>query len=388
MPPYSRSEIISGSFVLLALAVFTLYAFNVIPINFSFGEPDPARFVARFDDAATLAPGDKVIFAGKDVGRVLSIDIDQAANDQTPGLLQQLIAVRFTITDPTLRLDADKATVAIGKDGLLGRNFIDLNPGPISDRMTPILELAGGGEEITLPAESGRHFGAVISKLGPTLGKLTAILTRIEDGILTDTNLQQIERTLANVEQATGEARAFLDAESDNGARALLVQPARDLLLRADTTLADVHKRLTERTLVEAERLMIDARETSTRTREAIDQIDRNLAEQWPTIEQSLTRLNTALETLDAQTKQVGEDASAVLELSQTMLAENRPEIAEAVRRLRRSTEQAELALRKVRANPARLIFGQVEPLYDADESDDAWLIRSGRSQPYEQRDE
>ena len=70
------------------------------------------------------------------------------------------------------------------------------------------------------------------------------------------------------------------------------------------------------------------------------------------------------------------------------LISDNRAEVAEATRRLRRTMWQAEMALRKIRANPAYLLFGDAEPDLEAGPVDHSALWRSGRARPYEQRDE
>ena len=55
---------------------------------------------------------------------------------------------------------------------------------------------------------------------------------------------------------------------------------------------------------------------------------------------------------------------------------------------MRRSMWEMEMAMRKIRANPAYLLFGDSEPLYDMPPSDSSDLMRSGRVRPYKQRDE
>lgn len=385
MPPYSKSEIISGLFVIIAIAIFTLFAFNIIPLSINFGKDPATQFIARFDETETLSEGDKVIFAGKHVGRVTAVEIDRLETET--GHLRQVIAVSFEIDDPTLRLNPDEATVSIGKEGILGRNYVDVQPGHVAPDARPIMEFAGD-QPIELPTTGIESFGAVFAGVTPVLERLSNLLDRVDNEVLSDQNVEQVSLTLANFEQATAEIREWLNTESPDGAHVQLVTPARELLLRADKSLDDIHKRLTESTLIEAEAFITDARKTSAETREAIASIDQRMAKTWPNVDKAVVQLNETLATLEKQSAEVGENASTLLQLSEGMLVENRPEITEAVRRLRRSMEQAELTLRKVRANPATLIFGDNEDLYEADESDDAWLIRSGRAQPYEQRDE
>ncbi|HYC78392.1 MAG TPA: hypothetical protein VEI02_12265, partial [Planctomycetota bacterium] len=70
------------------------------------------------------------------------------------------------------------------------------------------------------------------------------------------------------------------------------------------------------------------------------------------------------------------------------MTAENRANFAEMVRTFRNTAWELELAMRKIRANPAVLLFGDDEQDLSAEPRDASGLRRSGRARPYGQRDE
>jgi hypothetical protein len=70
------------------------------------------------------------------------------------------------------------------------------------------------------------------------------------------------------------------------------------------------------------------------------------------------------------------------------MIAENRPDLSESLQALRRTMWELEMGIRKVRANPALLIWGDDEKLLGTWPADESGLRRSGRAAPYEQRDE
>ncbi|MEM6392861.1 MAG: MlaD family protein [Planctomycetota bacterium] len=389
MPPYSRSEIISGLFVVLAVAVFALFAFNIIQVDLPFTRDKAIPFTADLDYAATLAPGDKVIFAGKEVGTVTDIRIKAVPDPDNPGRQMQVIAADFQITDPTLRLDPETATVSVGQIGLLSRHHIELDPGTSAADAPPILESADpSAPPIVLEATMGSSIDAVIAQAGPAFQRIANVLTKIDDGILSERNLDEVDQTLKNLEDATALATAYLEQANPDGVSAQVLQPAKQLLTRANTAIDELQERLAEVTLTEAETLLTEATTTVKQIREFAQRIDTEVQERTPEFRRALSRLSTAAENIDNQIKSVGTDASEVLRLSQTVLAENRPELAESIRRLRRSMTEAELLLRKVRANPARLIFGDDEKLFDVDQTDAGWLIRTGRAQPFEQRDE
>ncbi|MEM6552456.1 MAG: MlaD family protein [Planctomycetota bacterium] len=389
MPPYSRSEIISGLFVVLAVTIFAMFAFNIIQIDLPFTRDKAIPFTADLAYAATLAPGDKVIFAGKDVGTVTDIQIKSIPDPDNPGRQKQVIAADFEITDPTLRLDPQLASVSVGQVGLLSRHHIELDPGTSAPDAPPILDSADpNGPPIVLEAKMGSSIDAVIAQAAPAFERISNVLTKIDEGILSQRNLDEVDKTLNNLEEATALATAYLEQTNPEGVSAQVLQPARQLLTRANTAIDELQKRLAEVTLTEAETLLKEATTTVKQIREFSERIDKEIQDRTPELRRTLSRLASAAESIDDQIKVLGTDASEVLRLSQNMLAENRPELAESIRRLRRSMTEAELLIRKVRANPSRLIFGDDEKLFDVDQTDAGWLIRTGRAQPYEQRDE
>ena len=98
--------------------------------------------------------------------------------------------------------------------------------------------------------------------------------------------------------------------------------------------------------------------------------------------------LRSTSRTLEDRIKVVSADTHRLLELTHDVVDENRPEIAESMRRLRRTMWEAEMAMRKIRANPAYLIFGDDEQILNQNPYDTSWIRRSGRAEPFEQRDE
>ena len=81
-------------------------------------------------------------------------------------------------------------------------------------------------------------------------------------------------------------------------------------------------------------------------------------------------------------------DTRTLLRNVSGVVTDNRAGLAEIVRRLHHTVWHAELALRKIRANPAVLLFGDEESDYEAAPLDETGIRRSGRVKPYGQRDE
>ena len=101
--------------------------------------------------------------------------------------------------------------------------------------------------------------------------------------------------------------------------------------------------------------------------------------------------LNNLVQTTDEfqdRLDAVQSDLQDLLQTATGMLTENRANIADIVRRLRRVMWEAEMTLRKIRANPALLFLGDDEKMLEATMVDESGLRRTGRARPYEQRDE
>ena len=81
-------------------------------------------------------------------------------------------------------------------------------------------------------------------------------------------------------------------------------------------------------------------------------------------------------------------DLQAVIKNADGLLSDNRADVAESIRRLRRGMWQAEMALRKIRTNPSVLLFGDEETDYEAREIDETQGRYGGRAPPFGGRDE
>ncbi|MEM6751026.1 MAG: MlaD family protein [Planctomycetota bacterium] len=359
MNAYTKHELVTGTFVVIAAAIFTLFAFNILDLDLRLGsDVEPARFTAEFTDVGSLTVGDKVVFGGTEVGKVTAIQIklvelgeDQAAalnlrGSQPParaGQRAQVIEVGFEVDDPSLRLDPATASVFISRTGLLGRDTLALDPGRLTEDAQPIVELlAGDPMAYSISGQERLGFDGLLARAGPILSAAQSTLDNFNDRVLTDDNTDSIRAILTQVKSATARAEEFLTA----------------------------------------------AEETSVALRELTGDVQTRIDQGWPRTREAIESIAELAANLEAQVQRISDEAVEVLDVAEAMVNENRPELAEATRRLRRTLFEAELLARKVRSNPSILVFGDDDPLLDAELSDEAWLLRSGRAQPYLQRDE
>ncbi len=281
MADYRRSEIVSGLFIVLAVAVFGLFAFNVGGFELPrIMRGESLVCYANFTNVSSLEKGAKVSVGGRLVGKVTKLSIAEeeltqseyermvevSGTDAFPGLeagmKRQVVEVEFELTDETLKLDAETARVSLVQDGLLGTHYLTLDPGYWRDA-------------------------------GPETIFMSDLMT-------------QDDRVEIKVRGSGG-----LDE---------LIAAARPIVKKIDA---------------------------------------------------AITKLN----------EEILRDLSGIL-------SENRADVAEIVRRLRRTMWQAEMAARKIRANPSVVIWGDDEPDLEAIEIDESGIRRTGRARPYRQRDE
>ncbi len=80
--------------------------------------------------------------------------------------------------------------------------------------------------------------------------------------------------------------------------------------------------------------------------------------------------------------------ADDLLTSGNELITDGRKDFLETLSSLRRSMWEAEVAMRKIRANPGVVLWGDDEKLLSAWPTDPSSLRRAGRAPPYQQRDE
>lgn len=336
MNEYRRNEVVTGAFVTLAIVLFGFLAFRVVGLDaLGLGGTKEVVYVTHIRDAAGLEIGAPVMVAGIKMGAVDSIELIQEPSDDQ---WVTRARIEFTINQQKLIVDPQTATAKISYTGLLGSFFLAIEPGDVA-------RLAEGSPPSTPP---GNHPIAIRGMDSPTIASV-----------------------LAEVAPAVADAKQLI-----NNLDTLIIE--NDPLIRA---------------------ALVDLTETSANVRVTLDElsvrVDEVLGTIDTTIEENRDHITTLLEDLAETSRiarekiqQVGDDAERLLTLGNDMLEDNGPEVSETLRRLRRTMFEAEIAVRKIRANPAVLLFGDQEKLYDPTDYDRTWLRDTGRAGPYEQRDE
>jgi ABC-type transporter Mla subunit MlaD len=422
MAEYRRAEITSGAFIVLSVLVFALFSFRVGGLNFDFlFGGGGVEFHAFFDDVKTLDEQAKVAVGGTQVGVVTKVapeartldeadvrrlsdsGLDVKALGIAPGRMRQSVRVTFKITQGSLRL-AEDASVKIEQEGFIGPFFLALNAGTWDAAAPPKTVDEAGPRATPLRAEAGAGLlDDFRTKFAPTLREIDGILSKVNQDLLGGSP-EDLRRLVPLFAENLDEARSLLrrlddlvDPARDDSVHATLLQPAKGLITKLDGAALKLDD-LLKTALPEAEKLLKTANAAAADGERAIAALRRMAEEGDPKIQailgdvQELTRTLASKKEAFAELLERGKAIAAELEKGSStmtaMLKDNRANIAESLRTARNAMWELEVAMKKLRANPAVLIWGDGEEVLEAEPRDETGLRRSGRARPYEQRDE
>lgn len=373
MAEYRRHEIVTGLFILVAVAAFSLFAFKVGRYDFFDALQGPRlRCVTYLDDVKTLTSGAKVTAAGRVVGSVSELRLVERAIEESevshlatlggrpdlrPGLVRQIVEVSFELTDPALLLDPKSARVTLLQDGFLGQHFLDLEPGfwEKGAAPKPLFE-AGHADGFVVAARAGTDVEKLLSAVYVSVTDVHEILEKVNHDVLSPANSKALSKLIDDLGAMTGEARSFLEKERPDGLHRSIVEPLQATIRGADRLVADLRTSLVDGAIPKAEKLLESSQ--------------------------------TSLDALSGDARGLVGDARGLLGHVDELVTENSADVAESMRRLRRSLWEAEMALRKVRSDPSVVLFGDDEQDLEAVETDESGTRKGGRARPYGQRDE
>lgn len=377
MSQYRKSEIVSGLFITLAAVVFALFAFKVGRFDLlGLFRAEAVRCRAYFLDVKTLQVGSKVTVGGRNVGEVTDLrlvegpwPIDQSPAGRTPagetGRTNRLVnEVTFELTYRELRLEPRTALVTIAQDSLLSPHFLRLDPGrwPAEQPPRHIFE-AELPDGTVIASGEGASIDDLVAIAQPAVQDFAAILQTLNREVLTPENMKTIGRLLVRLDDTVGQGQEIL-AKLDRG------------LLAPDNVEA------LDRMVHNLDAALADGRAAAARLDRILD------AERDPRLDHILTDAAAATRELRENLDAVSGDLRRLLGTADRVLGDTETELAEAARRLQRALWQGEMALRKIRANPAVLLFGDDETDLEARDLDMTEIRLQGRARPYEQRDE
>ncbi len=369
MSSYRRSEILSGLFVALAAVVFGLFAFKVGRFDLMGLLKDEAITCrAYFATVKTLQIGSKVRVGGREVGEVTDLVLVEGPpppSSQDAGGLKRLVnEVTFALSYPQLRLDPETARVRLAQESLLAPHFLELDPGRWPARQPPraIFE-AGLPEVVVIASEAGVGIEELMALVRPAIVELGTLIRTVNQQLLTSENIDTVQRALGELDGVMAEGRQIATTLNRG-------------LLSPDNVAA------LERTIHNLDGAVADGRSVAARLDKLLD------AEQDPRLDNLITEVRAATGELRENLNTVSADLRRLLDNTDRVVGQAETELAETSRLLRRTLWQGEMTLRKIRANPALLFFGDDETDLEARDLDLTEIRLRGRARPYEQRDE
>ena len=363
-----RSEVVSGLFVTLAAIVFALFAFKVGRFDLlRWLKPEAVSCRTYFANVRTLQVGSKVRVGGREVGEVTGLElVEGPMPEEGPrGALRRLInQVTFELSYPELRLDPATARIVIAQDSLLAPHYLELDPGrwPAEQTPPPVFD-AGLPAPIVITSQEATGIEELMASAGPAVDELGAMLRTLNREVLTPQNVAAVSRAIGELDGALSEGRQMATTLNRG-------------LLAADNVAA------LERTIHNLDRAVADGRTVAQRLETLFD------PEKDPRLDRLLTEASAATVELRTSLGEVSRDLRQLLSRADRAIGATETELAEASRRLQRALWQGEMALRKIRANPAVLLFGDDETDLEARDVDLTEIRLRGRARPYEQRDE
>ena len=388
MTDYRKSEILTGVFVCLAIVVFCLFAFRVGKFDLlGFLKGDVVVCHAYFTDVKTLEPGSVVKVGGQPVGKITAVrmverpltraQVDlirsfsewKASSSLKEGMIRQLIEVEFELSDPELKINTSTAVVSLAAASLLSPHNLALDPGewsadaPPNWPPKPILGADGLPKPVLIATQEQTGFDELVAMAKPVVKNIDAVLVRV-NGMLDDTaDAGGVATVITRLDELMTESRNLVGEISE---RVVTDENAKNL----EQVLRHLEEATRAGAQLTTEAAVLFDRERDPRLHDLLDSLAVNARE-----------LRGRLDALQSNLETVLEGAGGVIN-------DNRADIAESIRRLRRAVWQAEMAFRKIRANPAVLLFGDDETDYQAREVDESEARSSGRAPPFGARDE
>lgn len=369
MSSYRRSEIVSGLFVILAAVVFGLFAFKVGRFDLmGLLKDDAITCRSFFANVKTLQVGSKVRVGGREVGEVTGLVLVEGPTPLTEmdpeGLKRLVNEVTFELTYPQIRLDTDSAVVRLAQESLLAPHFLELDPGrwPANQPPATMFE-AELPEIVVITSEAGVGIEEMMALARPAIEELGTLIRTVNQELLNRGNLDTINRAIGELDGLMAEGHQIATTLNRG-------------LLAPDNVAA------LERTIHNIDGAAADGRSVAARLDALLD------AEQDPRLDHLLTEAGSATSELRENLAAVSADLRQLLKHTDRVVGQAETELAEASRRLRRTLWQGEMALRKIRANPSLVFFGDDETDLEARDLDLTEIRLRGRARPYEQRDE
>lgn len=438
MAQYRRSEIVSGAFIVLSVVAFGLFAFGLGGKSFlNLFAGEKREFIALMSDIQTLQVEAKVAIGGRRVGRVTKIEIatpetigafhagfekwwglgwDAYAKayegDQGRPLFPENAPPRVLVTfevdkeeASSLSVDGKVARALLMQEGFLGPHYIQVHAGP-RDRQASARMIFSDkdiDDDSTLPLvglETGLM--AMMAELKPQIDEM---MRKLNTQLLSDENTRLFNEILVELERLLENGNGFIDnslkplldpdpARQDS-LHALILRPTNRLIVDANGMLGRLESELRAKIFDKVGPLLDKGQQTLDVAMDTMNTVKREIEVASPKLQRVLANLEEGtkdldqrLDALQKQVELVTSEAVTLLGNTNGVVADLRPELMESMQSLRRLMWEAELAMRKIRANPSVVLFGDDEKVLSTWPTDPAARRRTGRAPPYQQRSE
>lgn len=413
MAEYKRAEIVTGLviFFLVTLVVAGIFAFKLNGWQIPFFERPGVECEASFWDVKGMDATAKVTSGGHRIGTVIEIlpddreftddDVkeeklrrENVPEDWRPGRRHHMVRVRFKITDPDFRL-GDDPRAAIVQESFISAYHLQVDPGTW-DKTHPPKLVRDRGDEAPIKLKSDRTDALqdVIQSMKPIIRQVDAMLGTIETKLLKpllDDHAESVKKLIPDLEATLAEARKRIEEAKllfDVKAPDSPVVHFNKLMDDTNVSVTDLKTKVTaliptlEQAIKDGQSAMEAAKKTMVDASAVLDENRPNVKKFLADLKDESGRLK---ERLDDMQKRI----ATVLESVNEIAALRQSDVAVIIESFRNAAWEIENAARKVRANPAVVLFGDNEEKgLEADPRDDSGLRKSGRVKPYEKRDE
>jgi phospholipid/cholesterol/gamma-HCH transport system substrate-binding protein len=334
------AEVRSGVFVVLALIALSILVFSVG--NFRQRLQTTATYAAFLPDAKFLKAHDPVTYGGLRVGEVTGLEV---APDR-------LGLVRVTVEVEQALVVKEDSALVLKQDGILGPKYLEISPGSQGARRAAA--------------------GAVLQGLvPPAITDLTAAVEK---------PLQQIDRLLAHLDAILGKP------ENQRNIGAILDE-TRGVLEKLTAQVDRVGKvavetgEKTQAVLSDVQGTVRDARAPLLATLKNAEEASGRLAR---SLDEALARVVRNIDELTARATKTAENLDRLLKDADGMIAANHTNVYETIRSFRDTAYHLEQAARRIRSNPAILIFGADETEEARVRADETEIRLKGRARRYD----
>jgi ABC-type transporter Mla subunit MlaD len=407
MAEYKRAEIVTGLFIAASVAVFALFAFKVQGLPIWLFEDEGVDCEAWFSDVKGMDTAAKVTIAGYRVGTVTGITEEDAPFDAEElaeeserrklpegwrlGREHHRVRVRFKIIDRNVRL-GDDARISVMQDGFIEPYHLSIDPGTWPADQKALCVYDRPDRPIKVVSERA---DSVLDSLKPIAKQAETLIARINNellGPLLDGNRESLAKLIPELSNAVGDAgkavhqlQVILDPKSPDSP----ILRANKLLEDVDKAVVDLKTELTRDVLGPLNAALKDGKEAVEAAKKALDEATAVIVDAKPKVADMLGNLRDETARLDKRLTEVQTSLKRLLDDVDHLATLQQSELAAIMESFKQTAWEIELAARKVRANPAVLIFGDDEKQrLESDPRDDSGLRKSGRVKPYDQRDE